>query len=177
MNQEWVIYIHSIAVRKRQCLVAVQWPKRQLAMCFIPSLDWCLVAFIFLHDFSLVLFSSVHFSLKWYLYAPTGPAIFMYFFFKLSLKFWHLLILNCKQQQSHLLCLFSSAVQECPSDWSSIWSIAYGPCSKSVEAVYKSENTQETCQWVHVCRSDADIVYSRQCWSSSTDPIHPYIWY
>ena len=105
------------------------------------------------------------------------PAIFTYFFFELSWKFWHLLILNCKKQQSHLLRLFSSAVQECPSDWSSIWSIAYEPCSKSVEAVYKSENTQETCQWVHVCRSDADIVYTSQCWSSSTDPLHPHIWY
>ena len=50
----------------------------------------------------------------------------------------------------HIWHVCSSAVQECPSDWSSIWSIAYGPCSKSVEAVYKSENTQQICQWVHI---------------------------
>ena len=154
--------------------------KAVLGCCTVAKTSACCV----LHSFTGVMLACFYIFVAQLISVQNGicihPLVLLslhIFSFKLSLKFWHLLILNCMKQQSHLLCLFSSAVQECPSDWSSIWSIAYGPCSKSVEAVYKSENTQETCQWVHVCRSDADIVYTSQCWSSSTDPLYPHIWY
>ena len=52
----------------------------------------------------------------------------------------------------YLLCVFlpAEAVQECPPDWSFIWAFASGPCSKSADAVYKSEHTLQTCQWVSI---------------------------
>ena len=139
--------------------------------------SWCFPGFVFLSYFCLIMFISFHFKIisvlgQAHVLHPISevvtalplksyPASFSFTYFPSGLSGFEILMSvyqliwnqNLKKMFTFVMSCFFSVVQECPSDWSTIWSIAYEPCSKSVEAVYRSENMQQTCQWVHVCRS------------------------